>query len=308
MTTASRSPSSKHTPQGSDPGPRCKLAAGLYLVGTPIGNLGDISPRALSVLENADLVLCEDTRVGQKLLSAHGLHARTESYHEHNAKGMQPRILDFLQKKLAIALISDAGMPTISDPGEGLVKLAREAGHAVTVIPGPSAVLTALALSGLPSARFLFIGFLPNRSAARRQAIAEFAAVPATLILFESAPRLPGCLADLAEMLGPRDASVLRELTKLHEEARPGSLPELAAHYGKTGAPKGEIVIVIGPPPSVELAGDEEVCARLKLELTRNTLRDASAVIAAQTGRAKRDVYALAVALSREGSPDDQND
>lgn len=275
-------------------------------MGTPIGNLGDLSPRALSVLENADLVLCEDTRVSQKLLNAHGIRARTESYHEHNAKSMQPRILDLLGQKLAIALISDAGMPTISDPGEGLVNLARASGHAVTVIPGPSAVLTALALSGLPSDRFFFTGFLPNKSAARRQAIAEIASVPATLILFESPQRLAESLSDLAELLGERDASVLRELTKLHEEARPGTLGELAAHYGKVGAPKGEIVIVIAPPAPATASDDEAVIEKLRHELAKNTLRDASAVVAAQTGRSKREVYALAVALNREASDGDE--
>lgn len=278
------------------------------MVGTPIGNLGDLSPRALSVLENADLVLCEDTRVSHKLLSAHGIKPRTESYHEHNAKTMQPRILDLLAQKLAIALISDAGMPTISDPGEGLVNLAREAGHAVTVIPGPSAVLTALALSGLPSDRFLFLGFLPNKSGARRQEIAGFATIPATIILFESPQRLPECLADLSELLGPRPAAVLRELTKLYEEARPGTLTELAAHYGRTGAPKGEIVIVIAPPEPVALAEDDDVRNKLKIELENHSLRDAAAVVAAQTGRAKRDVYALAVALSRKASSDEPDD
>src|SRR5689334_802310 len=227
-----------------------RLAPGLYLVATPIGNLGDITLRALQALAGADLIACEDTRVTRKLLDRYAITTPLTPYHDHNAARARPGLLRRLTEGAAVALVSDAGTPLISDPGFKLVRAAQEAGHLVTALPGASAVLTALSVAGLPTDQFFFAGFLPPKQAARRTRVAELASLPATLVLFESGPRLAAALADLAAGLGgEREAALCRELTKLHEEIRRGDLKTLAeACAGEE--PRGELVIVIAPPPA----------------------------------------------------------
>ena len=278
---------------------RSKLPAGLYLVATPIGNAADITLRALDILRRADVIACEDTRLTGKLLARHGISAKLTPYHDHNADRARPPILARLAQGQAVALVSDAGSPLISDPGFKLVRECTDAGHPVTAIPGASAAVTALQLSGLPTDRFLFAGFLPARQAARKKALAELASVPASLVFFESANRLAESLADMAETLGDRPAAVARELTKLFEEVRRGTLLELASHYGDAGPPKGEIVIVVGGPQETA-PSEQDLDARLLAALENLSVRDAAAQIAAETGMAKRDVYARALALSRD--------
>src|SRR3954470_11998598 len=224
------------------------LAPGLHIAATPIGNLGDITLRALEALAGADVIACEDTRVTRKLLDRYGIETPLTPYHEHNAGEARPKILRRLETGEAVVLVSDAGTPLVSDPGFKLVTAVREAGHAVTALPGASATLAALTVAGLPTDRFFFEGFLPPKEAARRARIAELARVPATLVLFESGPRLGASLADLADGLGERAAAVCRELTKLHEEVRRGDLGSLAADYAGGAETRGEMVIVIAPP------------------------------------------------------------
>ena len=229
-----------------------KLAPGLHIVATPIGNLGDITLRALEALAGADLIACEDTRVTRKLLDRYGIATPLTPYHEHNAAKARPMLLRRLAEGAAIALVSDAGTPLISDPGYKLVRAAQDAGHTVTALPGASAVMAALTVAGLPTDQFLFAGFLPPKEAARRARIAELARIPATLVLFEAGPRLAATLADLAAGLGEqREAALCRELTKLHEEIRRGDLATLAESYADD-APRGEIVLVIAPPQAIE--------------------------------------------------------
>jgi 16S rRNA (cytidine1402-2'-O)-methyltransferase len=279
--------------------PQGTLAPGLYLVATPIGNLADISLRAIEVLDNADLVACEDTRTTRKLLTAHGIAAKLTAYHEHNAARVRPRLMERLECGEAVALVSDAGTPLISDPGYKLVTAAAAAGVAVTAVPGASAGLAALTVSGLPSDRYFFAGFLPNKSAARRRALAELVPVPASLVIYESARRLPAALADMAEVMGPRPAAVARELTKLHEEVRRGTLPALAEHYGSAGPPKGEVVVVIGPPglDAAAVPSAEVLDTRLRAALGRESLRDAVAAVAEATGLPRKQIYARALEL-----------
>jgi 16S rRNA (cytidine1402-2'-O)-methyltransferase len=276
-----------------------KPAAGLYLVATPIGNLGDITLRALEVLAGADVIACEDSRVTRKLLERYGIATPLTPYHEHNAAQARPKLLARLAEGQAVALVSDAGTPLISDPGYKLVRAAREAGHLVTALPGASAPLVALSLSGLPTDRFFFAGFLPAKQAARQKRIAALSPIPATLVLFESGPRLPAALADLAEGLGPRAAAVCRELTKLHEEVRRGDLPGLARDYAEGRETRGEIVIVVAPPAE---QGDEagEVDELLRRALARVSLKDAVGEVALATGRPRRAVYQRALELSKE--------
>ncbi len=284
----------------SKPKQRAALAPGLYLVATPIGNLADISLRALEVLAKADLVACEDTRTTRKLLSAHGIKAVLTSYHEHNAARVRPRLMERLKCGEVVALVSDAGTPLVSDPGYKLVEAAIGAHVAVTAIPGASAGLAALTVSGLPTDRFFFAGFLPARAAARRRALGELAAIEASLVIYESARRLPAALADMAEVLGPRQGAVARELTKLHEEVRRGTLSELADHYGSAGPPKGEVVVVVGPPERGARAAldAQDLDAKLGAALGRASLRDAVAAVTAETGLPRKRVYARALELA----------
>jgi 16S rRNA (cytidine1402-2'-O)-methyltransferase len=273
------------------------LPGGLYVVATPIGNARDITLRALDTLRAADLIACEDTRVTRKLLNLYNIRTPTLAYHEHNAEKVRPRLLRQLRDGARIALVSDAGTPTISDPGYRLVREAHEYGLLVTPLPGASAVLTALAASGLPSDRFIFVGFPPAKKGARRSMLAELKEVRATLILFESASRLAATLADCAEVLGNREAMVGRELTKLHEEFRHGSLPELAAYYQSAPRPKGELVVLVRAAMQKESADVDEVRSMLAEAMTRGSLKDAVAEVAMATGTAKREVYALALTL-----------
>lgn len=278
------------------------LAPGLYVVATPIGNLRDITLRALQVLAAADLIACEDTRVSRRLLDHYGIGARLLAYHDHNAESARPRLLQRLAEDAAVALISDAGTPLISDPGFKLVRAAREAGHMVTAVPGPSAVMAALSSAGLPTDRFLFEGFLPAKSAARRNRIAELAAVPASLVLFEAGPRLGDTLADLAAVLDSREAAVCRELTKLHEEIRRGDLASLAAHYQGDAEVRGEMVIVVAPPRAAAAdAGETETLLRQALQA--HSLKDAVVAVAQATGRPRREVYRQALAMSSGDEP-----
>ncbi|KAB7742570.1 16S rRNA (cytidine(1402)-2'-O)-methyltransferase [Parvibaculum sedimenti] len=274
------------------------LAPGLYVTATPIGNASDISLRALDVLRGADLVLCEDTRVTAKLFAIHGIDTKMAPYHDHNAAEMRPKVLRRLEAGERIALVSDAGTPLISDPGYKLVREAVEAGHNVTTLPGASSVMAALTLAGLPTDRFFFAGFLSAKQEARRKELADLAAVPATLVFLESANRLDASLADMAMALGPREAAVARELTKRFEEVRRGHLSDLAAHYAEAGAPKGEIVVVVGPPAARAPLCQGEVDAMLENALKRTSLKDAVAEVTAMTGLPRREVYARALTLS----------
>ncbi len=276
------------------------MPPGLFIVATPIGNAADISLRALDILAGVDLIACEDTRVSAKLLAIHGITTRRVAYHDHNADRVRPLLLARLAAGERIALISDAGTPLISDPGYKLVRDAVAAGLRVHTAPGASAALAALVLSGLPSNRFLFAGFLDAKSTARRRELAELAGLDATLIFYESGPRLAASLADMAEMLGDRPAAVARELTKLFEEVVRDGLATLARRYAETGPPKGEIVIVVGPPLAPVAAAPEEIEALLAEAMGRLSLRDAAAEIAARLDLPKREIYARALALARE--------
>lgn len=274
-----------------------KIDPGLYIVATPIGHSQDLTLRARDLLSRVDTVICEDTRVTAKLLAMHGLRAPLLAYHEHNAERVRPVLLERLARGEALALVSDAGTPLVSDPGFKLVREAIAANLPVTALPGASAPLAALVLSGLPSDRFLFTGFLPTKEAARRAALAELGPVPASLIWFETGPRLARSLADARDILGDRPAAVARELTKLHEEVRRGTLGELAAFYGTAAAPKGEIAVVVGPPAPKPAPAENELDERLRDALSRASLSEAVARIAAVTGLPRRQVYARALAL-----------
>lgn len=277
-----------------------KVAPGLYLVATPIGHAQDLTLRARDLLSRVDAVACEDTRVTSKLLTLHGLRVPLVPYHEHNAERMRPLLIERLRAGAVIALVSDAGTPLISDPGYRLVRDAVAEGLPVTSLPGASAVLTALILSGLPPNRFLFAGFLPPKATARRAALAELTSVPATIIWFETGPRLAASLSDAADVLGDRPAAVARELTKLHEEVRRDNLRALARHYAAAGVPKGEIVVVVAPPLPAPAADPGEVEARLRVALQGASVREAAAIVAAATGLPRRQLYARALALKRE--------
>jgi 16S rRNA (cytidine1402-2'-O)-methyltransferase len=225
------------------------LAPGLYITATPIGNARDITLRALDALAGCDAIAAEDTRVTARLLAIHGISKPLLSYNDHNAAEARPKLLRRLGEGARIALVSDAGTPLVSDPGYKLVRAALAAGIAVHALPGPSALLAALTLAGLPTDRFLFAGFLPSKSGARRSALSDLRDTRATLVFFESAQRLGESLTDMAQILGPREAVVGRELTKLHEELRRGDLTSLAAAYASETPPKGEVTLVVAPPP-----------------------------------------------------------
>ena len=281
---------------------KISLRSGLYLVATPIGNMQDLSLRGLEILQNADVIACEDTRVTGKLLSRHAIDTRMKAYHEHNADQARPGLLRVLEEGGAVALVSDAGTPAISDPGYRLVNDCIEYGYDVTAAPGANAAITGLILSGLPTDRFLFAGFLNSKTTQRSKELTELAGVPATLIFYESAKRLGACLGDMAEQLGDRPAAVTRELTKLHEEIRRGSLSELATHYAEAGAPKGEIVIVVGAPLKAAPPSESELDALIATRLKDKSVRDVAAELAVETGLPKRQIYARALAFSKEGT------
>ncbi len=281
-----------------------RLAAGLHIVATPIGNLGDVTLRALDALAGADLIACEDTRVTRKLLDRYAIATPLTPYHEHNAGRARPLLLRRLAEGAAIALVADAGTPLISDPGFKLVRAAQDAGHTVTALPGASALLAGLTVAGLPTDQFLFAGFLPPKQAARRTRIAELARIPATLVLFETGPRLAATLADLADGLDrQREAAVCRELTKLHEEVRRGDLATLAQAYAQH-EPRGEIVLVIAPPQAAPQVSAAETETLLRQALARVSLKDAVGDVADATGLPRREVYQRALALAKAAKDD----
>ena len=273
------------------------LPPGLYVVATPIGNLGDLSPRAAATLRGADHVLAEDKRVSAKLLAHAGAKAPMAVYNDYSSEAERDAIVARLGTE-AIALVSDAGTPLISDPGYKLVRAARAAGHAVHTLPGPSAAIAALTLAGLPTDRFLFLGFLPPKAKARSDAVAEIANVRATLVLYESGPRLGDTLAALATGLGDRPAALVREISKLHEETVTGTLSELAARYAAT-APKGEIVIVVAPPAAAATASDAELDAALDEALARLSPSRAAAEVAERLNLPRKRAYARALERSK---------
>jgi 16S rRNA (cytidine1402-2'-O)-methyltransferase len=273
-----------------------ELAPGLYLVATPIGNLADITLRALAVLRAADRIYCEDTRITGRLLAKYGISTPLRTYHDHNAEQVRPTILASLRAGERVALVTDAGTPLVSDPGYKLVRTALAQDLPVTAIPGPTAAVSALVLSGLPPDAFLFAGFLPPRTAARRHALARWAAVDATLVFYETSPRLAESLADMAEVLGSRPAGVARELTKIHEEVRRGRLSELAAHYRLLGPPRGEVVVIVGPPERQE-PDRAEIDRRLQRAVAEVGVREAAARIAAETGLPRGELYRRALAM-----------
>ncbi len=297
--------SSDERSQASDgPAPRKPppLAPGLHIVATPIGNLRDITLRALDVLRAADLIACEDSRVFAKLASHYGISVPTVAYSDATQDAAEPRLGRALAAGKRVALVSDAGMPLISDPGYRLVRAALAGGHAVTAAPGASALPMALALSGLPTDRFYFGGFLPAREGDRRRAIGAAAGLPATLVFFEAPHRLAESLGDLAQLLGPRDAAIARELTKLFEEVRRAPLAQLAAHYAAHPDVKGEIVIVIAPPGEAGAPDGVVLDQALRTAMAGASVKDAAAEVAARFGLKRRDVYARALELKREAA------
>jgi len=287
-------------PKGSGSAGKSDLAPGLYICATPIGNARDITLRALDVLADADLVVAEDTRVSAKLLALHGLSKPLSAYNDHNAARERPKLLSRLRQGARIALISDAGTPLISDPGFKLVRAAIEENLPLHAIPGPSAALAALTVCGLPSDRFLFAGFLPSRQGERRTALRDLAPVRATLIFFESPKRLAESLADMSEVFGMRSAAVARELTKLHEDVRRGSLCDLASHYARQGAPKGEVTLVISPPHP-KTTDTARLDAALGMAMAQLPLRSAVDLVAELLEEPRRTVYERALALKGHG-------
>jgi 16S rRNA (cytidine1402-2'-O)-methyltransferase len=281
------------------------LAPGLHVVATPIGNLRDVTLRALETLAAADLIACEDTRVTRRLVDHYGIKTELTRYDDHNAEMARPRLLAALAAGQSVALASDAGTPLISDPGYRLVRAAHAAGHRVSAAPGASAVMMALTVAGLPTDRFLFDGFLPAKGGPRRARIAALKAIPATLVLFETAPRLKAALADLADTLGPRPAAVCRELTKIHEEVDRDDLGGLARRYAQAPPPRGEIVLVVAPPADdAAVFTLETVDAWLRQELSCRSVKDAVEDVAARSGRPRREIYRRALVLKRSGEAD----
>jgi 16S rRNA (cytidine1402-2'-O)-methyltransferase len=277
-----------------------KVTAGLHLVATPIGNLGDITLRALETLAGVDLIACEDTRITRRLTERYGIAAELTPYHEHNAAAARPKILQRLAQGGSVALVSDAGTPLISDPGFKLVREARAAGHAVVALPGPSSVLVALSVAALPTDRFFFEGFLPAKEGARRTRLAELARIDATLVFFESGNRVQDALRDLADAMGPREAAICRELTKLHEEVSRATLAELADRANRIET-RGEFVLVIGPPASdAQVMSAEALDDLLREQLAQHSLKDAVAHAVELSGRPRRAVYARALELAKD--------
>jgi 16S rRNA (cytidine1402-2'-O)-methyltransferase len=289
-------------PSGADSrGEDSNLPAGLYIIATPIGNIEDITLRALDILGKVDLIACEDTRVSGKLTSYYDIPVQKIPYHDHNADEMRPRLIALLNEGKRIALISDAGMPLISDPGYKLVAQCAAENILMTCIPGPTASLSALVLSGLPTDKFMFAGFLPPKSAARRTALAEIKTIPATLIFYETGPRLQDSLEDMQAVLGDRPAAVARELTKKFEEVQRGLFSTLIKHYETAGEPRGEIVVVVGAPVAGQAEDwTEQAIDKLLLEMMDKqamSVKDAAAFVAAKSGIKKRDVYQRALML-----------
>ncbi|WP_262692389.1 16S rRNA (cytidine(1402)-2'-O)-methyltransferase [Kordiimonas aestuarii] len=277
------------------------LKPGLYVVATPIGNLGDLSPRAKHILAEVDMIACEDTRVTARLLTANLIKKPLVPYHEHNGPVARPKILAKLASGGKVALVSDAGTPLISDPGFKLVAEAQDAGHLVSAVPGPCAAVMALSLAGLPTDRFLFMGFPPGKSKARQSWFKAEAKTHASLVFYESAKRVADCLKDAADVLGARQAAICRELTKRFEEVRRDNLLALAAHYSEADTPKGEIVVVIGPPAehSHDDATALDMEALLTAALKHMSVKSASAFVAELTDVPKKTIYARALELTK---------
>ena len=271
------------------------LEPGLYIVAGPIGNLGDLTPRAAEILCRADVIAVEDTRVSAKLLRHAGSDRPMIPYHDHSSDGLRAKLIERMAGE-SVALLSDAGTPLISDPGYKLVRDARAAGRNVTTLPGPSAAIAALTLSGLPTDRFLFMGFLPSKAKARGDILAEVAALRATLIFYESGPRLSDSLAAMAQGLGNRDAAVCREISKTFEEAVTGTLADLSARYADA-PPRGEIVVIVGPPGEAPPASAEDADAALKDAMTRLPISKAAGEVAKALGLDRRTLYARAMEL-----------
>src|ERR1700736_6015345 len=277
-----------------------KPVPGLYLVATPIGNLGDITLRALETLAGVDIIACEDTRITRRLTERYAISAQLKPYHEHNAEAARPKILQWLAEGAAIALVSDAGTPLISDPGFKLVREVCAAGHAVIALPGASSVLSALAVAALPTDRFFFEGFLPPKQTARRARLSELSRIDATLVLFESGNRVQDTLADLADIMGARGAAICRELTKMHEEITRGQLSELALRAGELET-RGEFVLVVGPPSAeTQAMAEDALDDLLRSQLERGSVKDAVTHAVELSGRPRREVYARALELAKE--------
>jgi 16S rRNA (cytidine1402-2'-O)-methyltransferase len=284
-----------------------KAVPGLHLVSTPIGNLGDITLRALETLAGVDIIACEDTRITRRLTERYSISAPLKPYHEHNAALARPKILERLAQGASIALVSDAGTPLISDPGFKLVREVCAAGHQVIALPGPSSVLAALAVAALPTDRFFFEGFLPPKETARRARIAELARIDATLVMFDSGNRVQDTLRDLADIMGTRDAAICRELTKLHEEVRRAPLSELAKSADALET-RGEFVLVIGPPgSSAHIMGQDDLDGLLRSALKRDSVKDAVAHAVELSGRPRREIYARALELARQDHAKDRD-
>ena len=285
-----------------------KAVPGLHLVATPIGNLGDITLRALETLAGVDIIACEDTRITRRLTERYAITAQLKPYHEHNAAAARPKILERLAQGASVALVSDAGTPLISDPGFKLVREVCAAGFAVIALPGPSSVLSALSVAALPTDRFFFEGFLPPKQAARRARLAELSRIDATLVMFESGNRVQDTLRDLSQIMGGRDAAICRELTKMHEEVTRGLLSELAL-TADTLETRGEFVLVIGPPPAgAQTMARDEVDDLLRASLLRDSVKDAVAHAVELSGRPRREIYARALELAREAKGDHGED
>src|SRR5439155_3179407 len=277
-----------------------KAAPGLHLVATPIGNLGDITLRALETLAGVDIIACEDTRITRRLTERYAISAQLKPYHEHNAALARPKILERLAQGASIALVSDAGTPLISDPGFKLVREVCAAGHPVIALPGPSSVLSALSVAALPTDRFFFEGFLPAKETARRARLAELKRIDATLVMFESGNRVQDTLRDLADFMGERDAAICREMTKMHEDIRRAPLSQLA-HAADTLEIRGEFVLVIAPPAAgAQIMAEHELDELLRSSLRRDSVKDAVAHAVDVSGRPRREIYARALELSKD--------
>lgn len=277
------------------------LKPGLYLVSSPIGNLRDITFRALDILSSVDLIICEDTRITGKLLNAYGFKKKMQVYNDHSSDAMREKIINIMNGGQSVAILSDAGTPLVSDPGYKLVQSAIQSNLYVTTIPGANAVLPALQLSGLPSDNFSFLGFLPPKTTARQKTLQKWQEVPGTLLLYETGPRLVDSLTDMHHVLGNRHAAVMRELTKMYEEAARGSLSELIRYYRENGAPKGEIVIAIGHAVEEKIS-TVSIEKQLKQALETMSVRDAAEVVSKATGKPKKTIYTLALKLASSSS------
>ena len=280
------------------PDPQVNLAAGLHVVATPIGNMRDVTLRALDVLAAVDLIACEDTRITSRLLQRYGITTPMVAHHEHNAAQIRPQLLAALDKGEKVALVSDAGTPLISDPGYRLVREAAEQGHRVIPVPGASATLAALSAAGLPTDRFLFVGFLPEKQGAREKTLQSLAGEQATLVLYEAARRLPAAIKDMAAALPGREVVVAREITKRFEEFMRGDIQTVCDHYQRAGPPKGEVVVLLGPPPA-EVAGAADLDAAILAIVDDVGVKHTASAIAALSGRSRKEIYARALELTK---------